>query len=80
MMNDIFFKIDFSILKPTWPWPQWFTLFLFLKRMKTEKVEKLLANSHDKKDMICTLELNHELVLKKVHRVIKLNKKVKTIG
>ena len=53
-------------------------IFFFI--LKTEKVEKLLANSHDKKDMICTLELNHELVLKKVHRVIKLNKKVKTIG
>ena len=46
--------------------------------MKIEKVEKLLANLHDKTEYVILIRnlkqaLNHGLVLKKVHRVIKFN-------
>ena len=45
--------------------------------MKIEKVEKLVANWHNKKEyMINKRNLNHGLVLKKFHRVIKFNEKV----
>ena len=48
------------------------------ERMKIEKVEKLVANLHDKTEYVIHIRslkqtLNHELVLKKVHRVIKFN-------
>ena len=47
-------------------------------RMKIEKVEKLLANLHDKIEYVIHIinlkqALNHGLVLKKVHRVIIFN-------
>ena len=46
------------------------------ERLKIEKVEKLVANLHDKIEYIIHIRnfkivLNHELVLKKVHRAIK---------
>ena len=46
--------------------------------MKIEKIEKLLANLHDKTEYVIHIRnlkqaLNHGLVLKKVHRVIKFN-------
>ena len=46
--------------------------------MKIEKVEKLVANLHDKSEYIIHIRnlkqaLNHRLVLKKVNRVIKFN-------
>ena len=48
-----------------------------LERMKIEKVEKLVANLHVLHDVLhigsLKQALNHELVLKKVHRVIKFN-------
>ena len=40
--------------------------------MKIEKVEKLVANLHDKERNL-KQALNHGLVLKKVHKVIKFN-------
>ena len=47
--------------------------------MKIEKIPKLVANLHKTVCIIhirnLTQALNHELVLKKVHRVIKLNKR-----
>ena len=48
------------------------------ERMKTEKVEKLVANLHDKIEYVIHIRnleqaLNHGLVLTKVHRVIKFN-------
>ena len=52
---------------------------LFLPdRMKIEKVEKLAANLHDKTEYVIHIrnlkqELNHGLILEKVHRVIKYN-------
>ena len=47
-----------------------------LERMKIEKVEKLVTNLRDKTEYIIHIrnlnqELNHGLLLKKVHRVIK---------
>ena len=46
--------------------------------MKIEKVEKLVASLHDKTEYIILIRnlkqtLNHGLVFKKVHRVIKLD-------
>ena len=52
---------------------------LFLpERMKTEKVEKVVANLHDKTEYVIHIRnlkqaLNHGLVQKKVHKVIKFN-------
>ena len=48
------------------------------ERMKIEKVEKPLANLHDKIEYVTHIRnlkqaLNHRLVLKKVDRVIKFN-------
>ena len=48
------------------------------ERMKFGKVEKLVANLHDKTEYVIHIRnlkqaLNHGLVLKKVHRVIKFN-------
>ena len=48
--------------------------------MKIEKVKKLVANFHDKEEHVMHIRnlkqaLNHGLVLKKVHRVIKCNHK-----
>ena len=50
------------------------------ERMKIKKVEKLVIVLHDKSEYIIHIinleqALNHGLVLKKVHRVIKLNQK-----
>ena len=49
--------------------------------MKTEKVEKLEANLLDKTEYIIHIKnpkhvLNHRLVLKKVHRIIKFNQTI----
>ena len=48
------------------------------KRTKIEKVEKLLANLHDKTEYVIQIRnlklvLNHGSVLKKVHKVIKFS-------
>ena len=48
------------------------------ERMKIEKVEKLVANLHDKTEYVIHIRnvkqtLNHELVLNKVYRVITFN-------
>ena len=53
-------------------------LSFLLERMKTEKVEKLVANLRDKTEYVIHIRnlkqaLNHRLVLKKVDRVIKFN-------
>ena len=50
------------------------------ERMKLKKVEKLVTNLHDKTEYVIHIRnlkqaLNHELILKKVHRVIKFNQK-----
>ena len=48
--------------------------------MKIQKVEKLVTNLHDKTEYVSYIRnlkqaLNHRLILKKVHRVIKFNQK-----
>ena len=48
------------------------------EKMKFEKVEKLVANLHNKTECVIHITnlkqaLNHGLVLKKVHRLIKFN-------
>ena len=54
---------------------------LFLpERMKFKKIEKLVTNLLDKTEYVIYIRnlkqaLNHELILKKVHRVIKFNQK-----
>ena len=55
------------------------------EKMKTEKVEKLVANLHDKSEYVIHIRnlkqaLNHTLVLKKVHRVIKLLNLIQMLG
>ena len=50
------------------------------ERTKIEKVEKLVTNLHDKTEYIIHTRnlkqaLNHRLILKKVHRVTKVNQK-----
>ena len=49
-----------------------------LERTKIEKVEKLVANLHDKSEYVIHIKnlkqaLNHRLVLKRVHRVTEVN-------
>ena len=51
------------------------------ERMEIEKVEKLVPNLHDKTEYVIHIRnlkqsLNHRLVLKKVHRVIRFNQNV----
>ena len=48
--------------------------------MKLEKVEKLVANLHDKTKYVIDIRnlkqaLNHELILKKVYRALKFNQR-----
>ena len=43
----------------------------FLARIKIKTVKKLVANIHDNTEYVI-----HELVLKKIHRVVKFNQKV----
>ena len=50
------------------------------ERKKLKKVEKLLTNFHDKTEYVVHIRnlkqaLNHRLILKKVHRVVKFNQK-----
>ena len=50
------------------------------ERIKLEEVEKLITNLHDKSEYAIHIRnlkqaLNHGLMLKKVHRVIKFNEK-----
>ena len=51
------------------------------ERIKIEKVKNLVTNLHDKSKLVIHIKnlkqaLNHRLVLKKVHRVIKFNQKL----
>ena len=51
------------------------------KRIKIEKVEKLVANLHDKTEYVIHIRnlkqaLNYGLILKKLHRIIKFNQNV----
>ena len=55
-------------------------LTLLTERMKLERVKKLVTNLHDKTEYVIHITnlkqaLNHGLILKKVHRVIKFHQK-----
>ena len=55
--------------------------FLPFLKMEIEKVEKLVTHIHDKNEYVIQIRnlkqvLNHGFILKKVHKVIKLNKNV----
>ena len=55
-------------------------LLFLLEKMKIEEIEKLVANLLDKEESVIQIRnskqaLNHGLVMKKVHRVIKFNEK-----
>ena len=60
-----------------------YDLPFLLGKMKIEKVEKLVANLYDKTEYVIRIRnlkqaLNNGLLLKKVHRVIKFNKNIKS--
>ena len=75
-MKDIFLKLMINILNNDL---KFYNDLLFLpERMKIEKVENFVANLHDRTEYVIHIRnlkqtLNHGLVLKKVHRVIKFN-------
>ena len=74
MMKDIFLKLTFNILKK-----RLHKNVSFLpKTINIEKVERLVANSHDETEYVIHIRnlkkaLNNGLVLEKVYRVIKSN-------
>ena len=54
---------------------------LYLKKMGIEKVEKLVTHVYDKNEYVIQIRnlkqvLNHGFILKKVHKVVKLNQNV----
>ena len=71
-----FLKVDFQYLEKL---RELHNNFQFLpERMKIEKVKKLVSDLHNKNKYVLQIRnskqaLNHELFLKKVHRVIKFN-------
>ena len=68
-MKDFFLNSMFHILGNY--------IILFLpERMKIEKVKKLVANIQDETEYVVHIRnLNHGLVLRKVHRMIIFNQK-----
>ena len=73
-MKDIFWNLMFNILKNYMN----FMMIFLPERMKFEKFEKLVSNLHDKTGYIIHIRrlkqaLNHGLILKKVHTLIKFN-------
>ena len=75
-MKDIFCKLMLKYLEKL---NELYNNLPFLPEItKIEKVEKLAAKLHDKAEYVIHLinlkqALNHELVLKSVHKVIKFN-------
>ena len=72
-MKDIFLKLMSSIFKN-------YMNFIMIYRfyLKEWKLKKVVANLHDKTEYVIHIRnfnhaLNHGLVFKKVHRVIKFN-------
>ena len=75
-MKDVFSKLMYNILKIFCNIQS--DLPFLPETMKIEKVEKLVANLHDKNKYVIHIRnlkqaLNRGLVLRKVHRVIKFN-------
>ena len=77
-MKDILLELVFSTLKI---YITFIIIYSFLpKRKKIEKIKKSLAKFHDKTEYVVHKRnlkqaLNHRLVLKKWHRIIKFNQK-----
>ena len=75
-MKNIFLKLMYNTLKN---YINFIMIYHFyLKKMEIEKVEKLVANLHDKTKYVTHIRnlkqtLNQELVLKQIHRVVKFN-------
>ena len=75
-MKNIFLKLMYNTLKN---YINFIMIYHFyLKKMEIEKVEKLVANLHDKNKYVIHIRnlkqtLNQELVLKQIHRVVKFN-------
>ena len=75
VMKDIFLML----MRNPWNLHNFQNDLLFLsERMKTETVEELVANLHDKKEYVIRIRnlkqaLNHRLVLKQAHRTIRIN-------
>ena len=82
MIKDAFSKLMFSMLKSykdlmTMIGNNGNDLPFLTERMKTEKVEKLVANLYDKTEYVMHIRnlkqaLNRRLVFKKVHKVHKM--------
>ena len=78
MIKYISLKLMFNTLKI---YITFTLIYLIPKIIKTEEVENLVANLHDKEDYVLHTRhlkqaLNHRLVMKEVHRVIKFYPKV----
>ena len=76
VIKDIFLEVD--VQNPEKLHELHNYLPLLLERIKIEKVEKFVTNLHDKPEYVIHMRnlnqtLNHVLVLKKVHKVIKFN-------
>ena len=74
-MKDFFLELMFNILKN---YMSFIPIYHFNQK---EKVEKLVANLHDKTEYVMHIRnskqaLNRGLVLKKVHKVIKFNQNI----
>ena len=78
MTKDIFLKLMFNTQKNYMNFIM--TYHFYQKFKKKKKVEKLVTNLFDKNEYIIHIRnlkqaLNHGLILKKVHRVIRFNQK-----
>ena len=76
VIKDSFFEVDVQYLEKLHELHN--DLPFLPERMKIEKVEKLVANLHDKTEYVIHIRnlkqaLNHGLLLKKVHKVTKFN-------
>ena len=75
-MKNIFQKLILKILEVQYGLNN--DLTFLPERMKVEKVEKLVANLHNRNEYVIHIRnlkqaLNHRLILKNVHRVINFN-------
>ena len=76
VMKNIFQKLILKILEVQYELNN--DLTFLPERMKVEKVEKLVANLHNRNEYVIHIRnlkqaLNHRLILKNVHRVINFN-------
>ena len=74
---QFFSKLIFNILKNNMDFIMMYRFYL--KQQKIEKVKKLITNLHNKTEYVIHIKnlkqaLNHGVVLKKVHRVIKFDR------